>query len=47
VLRLLTQKPLSEAELLAELDDQRAPRILGQLEQEGMIIRDDGQYRLP
>lgn len=47
VLRLLAQKPLDEAELLAELNDPRAAKVISQLEQEGMIVRDVGQYRLP
>lgn len=47
VLRLLSQQPLAEAELLAGLSDVRATKVIARLEQEGMIVRDGGHYRLP
>lgn len=47
VLHLLAQESLNEADLLAELDDPRAAKLLARLEHEGLILHDGSRYRLP
>lgn len=47
VLRLLAGGPLPAERLLYELSDPRAAQVLHDLEQEHMLRRQDGEYRLP